>query len=106
MSNIDIKMPTEADHSATIRATEPPPRSVPARRWPQLVQLSITLVTVVEAVALGWAMWTAYMRAPWTRDGTVRAYVITMAPEVAGRIVALSVRDNEFVHKGELLMVI
>jgi len=58
------------------------------------------------AIALGWAMWTAYMGAPWTRDGTVRAYVVTMAPEVAGRIVALSVRDNEFVHKGDLLMAI
>ena len=58
------------------------------------------------AVALGWAMWTAYMGAPWTRDGTVRAYVVTMAPEVAGRIVALPVADNQFVHKGDLLMVI
>ena len=106
MSNIDVNIPTEADNSATIRAAEPPPRSVPAKCWPQLGSSSITLVTVVAAVALGWAMWTAYMGAPWTRDGTVRAYVITMAPEVAGRIVALPVRDNQFVHKGDLLMVI
>src|SRR5258705_7119356 len=41
------------------------------------------------------------MAAPWTRDGTVRAYVVTMAPEVAGRIVKLPVADNEFVHKGD-----
>ena len=106
MSNIDINIPTEADNSATIRAAEPPPRSVPAKCWPQLGSSSITLVTVMAAVALGWAMWTAYMGAPWTRDGTVRAYVITMAPEVAGRIVALPVRDNQFAHKGDLLMVI
>ena len=46
------------------------------------------------------------MVAPWTRDGTVRAYVVTMAPEVAGRIVQLPVVDNQFVHKGDLLMVI
>jgi len=46
------------------------------------------------------------MGAPWTRDGTVRAYVVTMAPEVAGRIVELPVGDNQFVHKGDLLMVI
>jgi len=37
------------------------------------------------------------MGAPWTRDGTVRAYVVTMAPEVAGRIVELPVADNRFV---------
>ncbi len=30
----------------------------------------------------------------------------TMAPEVAGRIVQLPVRDNQFVHKGDLLLVI
>jgi len=55
---------------------------------------------------LGRAMWDAYMGAPWTRDGTVRAYVVTMAPQVAGQIVELPVADNQFVHKGDLLLVI
>ena len=66
----------------------------------------LTALVVAAAVLLGWAMWDAYMGAPWTRDGTVRAYVVTMAPEVAGRIVALPVVDNKYVHKGDLLMVI
>jgi multidrug resistance efflux pump len=44
----------------------------------------ITLGTVVVAALLASPMWQAYMGAPWTRDGTVRAYVVTMAPEVAG----------------------
>jgi multidrug resistance efflux pump len=44
------------------------------------------------------------MGAPWTRDGAVRAYVVTIAPEVAGRIVGLPVRDNQLVHKGDLLV--
>ena len=66
----------------------------------------ITLVAIALAGVLGRAMWNAYMGAPWTRDGTVRAYVVTMAPEVAGRIVELPVADNQFVHKGDLLMVI
>src|SRR5258705_9498065 len=43
------------------------------------------------------------MGTPWTRDGTVRAYVVTMAPEVAGRIIKLPVADNQFVHKGDEL---
>jgi multidrug resistance efflux pump len=46
------------------------------------------------------------MGAPWTRDATVRAYVVTMAPEVAGRIVELHVVDNKYVRKGDLLMAI
>src|SRR3954463_11790458 len=72
----------------------------------RLAPILITLGTVVVAALLAWAMWGAYMGAPWTRDGTVRAYVVTMAPEVAGRIVELHVADNQFVHKGDLLMVI
>jgi multidrug resistance efflux pump len=63
----------------------------------------ITLGTVALAASLAWAMWEAYMGAPWTRDGTVRVYVVTIAPEVAGRIVELPVTDNQFVHKGDRL---
>jgi multidrug resistance efflux pump len=77
-------------------------RKMPIRTFPLL----ITLATTVIATVLGWAMWDAYMTAPWTRDGTVRTYVVTMAPEVAGRIVELRVADNQFVHKGDLLLVI
>ena len=72
----------------------------------RIAPILITLATIAVAVPLGWAMWDAYMGAPWTRDGTVRAYVVTMAPEVAGRIVELPVVDNQFVHKGDLLMTI
>ncbi len=43
------------------------------------------------------------MGAPWTRDGTVRVYVVTMAPEVAGRIIKLPIADNQFVRKGDVL---
>jgi len=68
-----------------------------------LVPILITLGTVAVAALLGWATWQVYMVASWTRDGTVRAYVVTMAPEVAGRIVKLSVADNQFVHKGDVL---
>jgi multidrug resistance efflux pump len=66
----------------------------------------ITLAAVALAGLLGWAMWGVYMEAPWTRNATVRAYVVTMAPEVAGRIVELHVVDNKFVRKGDLLLVI
>jgi multidrug resistance efflux pump len=68
-----------------------------------VVPILITLGTVAVAALFSWAMWQAYMSAPWTRDGTVRAYVVTMAPEVAGRIVKLTVADNQFVHKGDML---
>ena len=76
------------------------------RRRVRVLPVLITLATAAVAAALGWATWSAYMGAPWTRDGTVRTYVVTMAPEVAGRTVELLVTDNQFVHKGDLLLVI
>ncbi|QPF86416.1 HlyD family secretion protein [Bradyrhizobium genosp. L] len=68
------------------------------------VAMLVTLAAVLVAIVLGWAMWGAYMLAPWTRDGTVRAYVVTVAPEVAGNITALPVADNQYVRKGDLLL--
>jgi len=72
----------------------------------RLVRVLMTLVTAAVALVLGRMMWREYMDAPWTRDGTVRAYVVAMAAEVAGRIVELPVADNQFVHRGDLLLVI
>src|SRR3984957_16341862 len=68
-----------------------------------LAPILITLATLALAAMLAWAGWEAYMAAPWTRDGTVRVHVVTMAPEGAGRIVEMPVADNQFVHKGDEL---
>jgi multidrug resistance efflux pump len=53
-----------------------------------------------------WLMWDKYVLAPWTRDGRIRAEVVTTAPEVAGTVVDVRVTDNQFVHKGDILFVI
>jgi membrane fusion protein, multidrug efflux system len=42
-------------------------------------------------------------RHPRTDDASVRANFIAIAPEVGGRLVTLSVKDNAFVRKGDLL---
>jgi multidrug resistance efflux pump len=65
-----------------------------------------TLATAVVAFVLASEMWHAYMAAPQTRDGTVRAYVVPIAPAVAGRVVQLPATDNELVHNGDLPMMI
>src|SRR5215471_17422991 len=99
------KPDAKADSPATVWTPEPAPRQTPRRRL-RILPFLITLVALAVASALGWAMWEAYMGTPWTRDGTVRAYVVTMAPQVAGQIVELPVADNQLVRKGDLLMTI
>jgi len=101
MANADVQVRTQARE---------PPRAPPAEadhaptRRLHAVPVMVTLIGLVLAGIATWATWQAYMAAPWTRDGTVRAYVVTITPEVSGRIVQLPVIDNQFVHKGDLLM--
>ena len=71
-----------------------------------LLSVGFTLCALAAAGLLGWWTWRTYMDTPWTRDGTVRAYVVTVSPQVSGRIVELPVKDDQFVHKGDVLMVI
>jgi len=104
----DVELKPERSQSADVHVFQPAQTTArkPQRRRVRVIPLLITLAAIGIAVALGRAMWDAYMATPWTRDSAVRAYVVTMAPEVAGRIVEMRVIDNQFVHKGDLLMVI
>jgi multidrug resistance efflux pump len=107
MSNLELKPePVTARSGGSDKPSPSPSPRAKARFRMRAVPVLITLGTVAFAALLTWAMWQAYMGAPWTRDGTVRVYVVTMAPEVAGHIVELPVADNQFVRKGDLLMVI
>ncbi len=74
------------------------------RRRFRVLPFLATLIVVAIAGALTWAMWKTYMGTPWTRDGRVRVYVVTIAPQVAGNITQLPIVDDQVVHKGDLLM--
>ncbi|WP_296661726.1 HlyD family secretion protein [Paraburkholderia sp.] len=63
-----------------------------------------TAIIFVVALLVGRVLWVHYMDEPWTRDGRVRAEVVNIAPDVSGAVVELPVADNQFVHKGDLLM--
>jgi RND family efflux transporter MFP subunit len=63
----------------------------------------VTLVSLLVAIAVGWQLWSYYMLEPWTRDGRVRADVVTVAADVAGLISDVFVHDNEKVTKGQRL---
>ena len=68
-----------------------------------LLRVSITLTAVVLATAVTWWLWVHYELAPWTRDGRVRADVVSVAADVSGLVAEVTVVDNQVVHKGELL---
>ena len=63
----------------------------------------VTLVAVAVAIAVGWQLWSYYMLEPWTRDGRVRADVVTVAADVSGLVSDVYVHDNEKVTKGQKL---
>ena len=64
---------------------------------------STLIVFALALLAAGW-MWNYYMQSPWTRDGKVRAELVDITPQVSGRITQLQVKDNQFVHRGQLLL--
>jgi multidrug resistance efflux pump len=103
MSSVELK----SEHARTSEgSTVPRPLASNQNntKWRiPIAPILLTLGTVMVAALVAWATWQVYMGSPWTRDGTVRAYVVTMAPEVAGRIVKLPITDNQFVHKGDVL---
>jgi RND family efflux transporter MFP subunit len=110
----EAPLPVKSDGGAPAPPSELPPqlsgspapahdRRAIARRL-RLLPLLVTLVVAAFGAAAAWLLWQNYMGKPWTRDGTVRSNIVTLAPDVAGQVVQLAVKDNQFVHQGDLLM--
>ena len=70
------------------------------------LRILITLLIVAIAIAAGLWLWHYYLYTPWTRDGRVRANVITVAADVSGWVDTLAVQDNARVEQGEVLFTI
>ncbi|HMO28650.1 HlyD family secretion protein [Enterovirga sp.] len=68
-----------------------------------LPRIAVTAAVVAVACVVGLALWNYYMEAPWTRDGHVRADVVTVAPDVSGLVTEVLVEDNQEVKRGDLL---
>ncbi|MCL7943734.1 HlyD family secretion protein [Marinobacter sp. ATCH36] len=72
----------------------------------KLLRVGITLLVVVIAVVAGSWVWNHYLYSPWTRDGRIRADVITIAPDVSGWVMQVSVKNNQAVNQGDPLFTI
>ncbi|MET0443962.1 MAG: HlyD family secretion protein, partial [Pseudorhodoplanes sp.] len=67
-------------------------------------RFAVTMVAVAAAVVVGAYLWDYYMNEPWTRDGRVRADVVTIAPDVSGYATEILVKDNQHVERGDVVM--
>jgi multidrug resistance efflux pump len=65
-----------------------------------------TLLIVALAGLATLVIWDSYVAAPWTRDGSIRVQVASIAPQVSGQITEVRVVDNQFVRQGDVLYVI
>jgi len=68
-----------------------------------IVRFAVTAVLVLIACVVVWNIWVYYEVAPRTRDGRIRADVVTVAADVAGRVVDVVVHDDQTVRKGDVL---
>jgi len=68
-----------------------------------LPRVLVTLVVVAVAAVIAWQLWIYYMEDPWTRDGSVRADIVEVAPDVSGLVAQVYVADNQAVRVGDPL---
>lgn len=69
----------------------------------KLGRFAVTVVAIALAIFAAWRLWVHYEIEPWTRDGRIRADIIAIAPDVSGLVTDVLVRDNQVVHKGDVL---
>lgn len=72
---------------------------MPKKITGRIVVLAIAGLALTEAAFV----WRRVQLHPQTDDAEVFANLIGIAPEVSGRIVRINVRDNQLVHKGDVL---
>lgn len=75
-------------------------------KFRKLLQFACTVVILSAAILLSMVLWNQYMDSPWTRDGRVRADVIKVAADVSGIVANVAVKDNQLVHRGDLLFTV
>jgi RND family efflux transporter MFP subunit len=66
-------------------------------------RVGLTVIAVAAAAWVGVYLWGYYMKAPWTRDGHVRADIVQIAPDVSGFVTDVLVRDNQAVKRGDVI---
>ena len=89
-------------HPMTEAASPDPSQKSPVAM--RILGIVISVMIVVAAICAAIMVFENIRINPRTEDAQVRANVIGVAPQVGGSIIAIHVKDNEVVHKGQLLL--
>jgi RND family efflux transporter MFP subunit len=71
-----------------------------------IVRVLVTLAAVAIAAVFFWYLWVTYQESPWTRDGRVRANVVNVAPDIAGPVIDVPIKDNQTLKIGDVLFTV
>jgi len=66
----------------------------------------LTLCLVALAAFVAFHLWQRYESMAWTRNARVSVDVVQLAPEVSGTVSSVTVQDNQYVHRGDILYTI
>jgi RND family efflux transporter MFP subunit len=110
---VEGRRPT-ADWNERLRVDPKAPLKDPAPGRPDrmarfardTLKAAATLLMLALAALAALVIWDFYVTAPWTRDGSVRVQVASIAPQVSGQIIEIRVVDNQYVRRGDVLYVI
>ncbi len=103
-------------NSATLEArsaaAERPPTTtkrvpVPVRKFrhpPRFRTMIVAIVLFAGAVLIGMRFFAAAQSYQSTDDAFIDGHIINVAPQIAGRVAHVSVRDNQMVKKGDVLI--
>ncbi len=75
-------------------------------RWRRTFGIALAAIVVVALLGAGTLYWLHARHFESTDDAFVDGYVTQMAPQVAGRVIALKFADNEHVNSGQTLVLI
>ena len=72
----------------------------------KIFRFLLTMLLLAAALWMGRSAWDHYMESAWTRDGRVKADVVTISADVAGTVEEVLVHDNQLVKQGDVLFVV
>jgi RND family efflux transporter MFP subunit len=72
----------------------------------KIFRFLLTMLLLAAALWMGRSAWDHYMESAWTRDGRIKADVVTISADVTGTVTEVLVHDNQLVKQGDVLFVV